>query len=115
MAQRVVFVSGPYRAPTEWQVLQNIRRAEEVALAAWHAGAAVICPHKNTAHFGGAAEDRIWLDGDLTILRRCDAVVCVEGWERSVGARAEVNCARSLGIPVFESIAGLKEWLNSHP
>lgn len=72
----LVYIAGPYRAPTEWEVLGNIRRAEEVALRVWKAGAACICPHKNTAFFGGAAPDDVWLTGDLEMVRRCDAVVC---------------------------------------
>jgi hypothetical protein len=108
----VVYVAGPYRAATEWQVLLNIRRAEEVALQVWRSGAACICPHKNTAFFGGAAEDSVWLVGDLEIVRRCDAVVCVEGWQLSRGAIGEVALARQLGIPVFERFEEYEQWLS---
>ena len=108
---KVVYVAGPYRAPTEWGVLKNIQRAEELALRVWLAGAACICPHKNTAFFGGAAHDNVWLDGDKEIVRRCDAVVCTEGWQNSKGASGEVELARAIGIPVFEEFEDLKRWL----
>src|SRR5262249_60930335 len=110
---KVVYIAGPYRASSEYQVLQNIRRAEEVALRVWRSGAACICPHKNTAFFGGAAHDSVWLVGDLEIIRRCDALVCVEGWQKSVGATGEVKLAREIGIPVFESITEFQRWLAS--
>lgn len=110
---KVVYVAGPYRAPTEHGVLQNIRNAEDVALMVWACGAACICPHKNTAFFGGAADDAVWLKGDLEILRRCDAVVCVAGWKRSAGATGEVHFAHELHIPVFETIEDLRSWLAS--
>jgi hypothetical protein len=110
---KVVYVAGPYRAPSEWQVVQNIRRAEAAALEVWRMGAACICPHKNTALFGGATADSVWLEGDLEIIRRCDAIVCVEGWELSEGARGEVELANSLNLPVFFTIGDLQTWLNS--
>jgi len=110
---KLVYVVGPYRASGEWNVLQNIRRAETVALEVWRMGAACICPHKNTAFFGGAAEDRVWLEGDLEMVRRCDAIICTDGWKASSGSRGEVELARSLGIPVFENTGELQRWLAS--
>jgi hypothetical protein len=110
---KLVYVAGPYRANTEYQVLLNIQAAERLALQIWQAGAACICPHKNTAFFGGAADDNVWLAGDLEIVRRCDAVVCTEDWSTSSGASGEVALARSLGMPVFERFKDFQEWLGS--
>lgn len=87
---KLAFVSGPFRAPDAWSREQNIRRAEEVALALWRMGFAVICPHTNTRFFEGALPDAVWLAGDLEMLRRCDLLVTVPGWEASVGACSEV-------------------------
>jgi hypothetical protein len=112
---KLVYVAGPYRAPSEWHVLQNIRRAEEIALEVWRLGAACICPHKNTAFFGGAAADSIWIIGDLEIVRRCDAVICTDNWESSVGARGEVELAKQLQLPIFYTLGDLQAWLNSLP
>ena len=90
---KLAFVSGPFRAPSAWQVEQNVRRAEEVALALWRMGFAVICPHTNTRFFTGAADDAVWLRGDLEILKRCDVLVTVPRWESSDGACDEVRAA----------------------
>jgi len=109
---KLVYVAGPYRGSGEWEVLQNIRRAETLALAVWQAGAACICPHKNTALFGGAADDSVWLEGDLEMMRRCDAVLCTDDWQRSAGAREEVRVAKEMGLPVFHSLVDLRTWLN---
>ncbi len=106
----LVFVAGPYRADSEWQVLLNIRKAEEFSLRLWNSGFAVLCPHKNTAFFGGAAADSVWLDGAQEMLRRCDAVFAVPAWAESEGARNEVALARSLKIPVFEDLPSIVEW-----
>ena len=110
---KLIYLAGPYRAATEWALVQNIRNAEALALQVWKLGVACICPHKNTALLGGACEDSVWLEGDLEMLRRCDAVICMSDWQRSEGARNEVLEARRLRIPVFETLAALKNWLES--
>ncbi|UCC29699.1 MAG: DUF4406 domain-containing protein [Phycisphaerales bacterium] len=110
---RLVVVAGPYRSSTEWGTFENIRRAEALALQLWMLNVAVICPHKNTANFGGAADDQIWLEGAKEIVRRADAVVTLPGWEASEGACGEVELANELGIPVFSNAEEVSEWLQS--
>ncbi|OFV81968.1 MAG: hypothetical protein A2Y78_00085 [Acidobacteria bacterium RBG_13_68_16] len=97
----VVYIAGPFRGPNSWEIESNIRRAETLALEVWRAGAAVLCPHTNTRYFQGAAPDEVWLDGDLEMLRRCDAVLLTADWQRSSGARAERAEAIRVGIPVY--------------
>ena len=95
---KVAYIAGPYRGKTHYEIEQNIRAAEAVAIKYWQLGYAVICPHKNTAHFDGLAPDEVWLKGDLEILKRCDLIVMVPGWEGSMGSRAEKELAEDLGI-----------------
>lgn len=106
-----VYVAGPFRGPNAWEIEENIRRTERLALEVWRSGAACICPHTNTRFFQGAADDRIWLDGDLELLRRCDAIVMTEDWRRSGGATAEHDFAVTHEIPVFYTIDAFREWL----
>jgi hypothetical protein len=98
---KLAYVAGRYRAPTMHEVVQNIRAAESVAVALWQMGLPTICPHMNTALLDGIAPDEDWLTGDLEILRRCDCLVTVPGWEQSQGATAEVHAARAAGQSVF--------------
>jgi len=98
---KVAYIAMPYRAATEWELVQHIRAAEALALKYWLLGYAVICPHKNTAYFGGAAPDEVWLKGDLAMLARCDVIVMGPGWLQSSGATAEYNRAREWGIEVI--------------
>ena len=98
---KVLYIAGPYRAQTEWELERNIRHAEEVALIGWQLGYAVFCPHKNTAHFGGSCSDDVWLDGTMEFLRRSDAVCMLSTWQASVGARAELEEARRLGLDII--------------
>lgn len=99
----VAFISGPFRAPTAWDVEQNIRRAEEFALRVWRRGAAALCPHTNTRFFQGSAPDDVWLEGDLEMLRRCDCVLVLSESEDSSGTAGEVALALHLGIEVIQS------------
>lgn len=96
----LTYVAGAYRAPTSWGVECNITRAREVAAFLWANGFPALCPHTNTAHFSGS--DELFLAGTLEMLRRCDAVVLVPGWESSAGTLSEIAEAKRLGIPVYE-------------
>jgi nucleoside 2-deoxyribosyltransferase len=104
----LVYIAGPFRGKNAWEIERNIRRAEELALEVWQAGFPAICPHTNTRFFQGAAPDEVWLKGDLEILRRCDVVLLVEGWEASAGTRAEIAFADEHDITVLETLADLK-------
>ena len=88
---KVIYIAGRYRASCEWELETFLRKAEDAAIKLWSEGWAVICPHKNTAHFGGAngIEDQVWLNGDLEILKRCDAIYMLDNWRESSGAKIE--------------------------
>ncbi len=108
---KVIYIAGPYRADAEWQVVQNIRRAEEAALFVWRCGGVALCPHKNTALFGGACPDDVWLRGDLELLSRCDAVYAIGRWDLSMGALQEVGFAQRKGMPVLYTEEDVQEFL----
>ena len=114
MTRPVVYCAGPFRASTPWGIEQNVRRAEEVGLEVAKAGAVPLIPHAMYRFFQNSLPDEFWLEGTLELLRRCDALVLTEGWEASTGSRGEVAEAKRLGIPVFESVAELRNWLDSY-
>jgi nucleoside 2-deoxyribosyltransferase len=102
----VVYVAGPYRAPTRAGVELNIHAARKLGAIAAEKGCAPLIPHSNTSHFDEylpAAGDKFWLDATLELLRRCDAVVLCPGWARSNGTLAEISEARRLKLPIFET------------
>ena len=106
------YVAGPFRGPSAWDIEENIRRAERLALEVWKMGAACVCPHANTRFYQGAAPDEVWLDGDLEILGRCDFVLMTPDWEKSSGARTEHDFAYHHGIDIFYDLDTLREWLD---
>lgn len=111
MGKYVVYVAGPFRAENAWEIEQNIRRAEALALEVWKLGLAAVCPHANNRFYQGAASDDVWLAGDLAILERCDALLLVPDWQDSEGTLEEIDHAREQGIPVFSNLADLQAWV----
>jgi hypothetical protein len=97
----VVYIAGAYRAKTLRGIVENIRKAEEVAIKYWKRGYAVICPHLNSALLDGEVTDQMFLNGDLAIISRCDIVVMMKDWQASKGATAEHNPAKDLGIQII--------------
>jgi len=108
---KVIFIAGPFRGATPWDVAQNVRRAEEVGLEVAYCGAMPLIPHANTALFDKQLTDDFWLAGTQELLRRCDAVMIVPGWAKSEGTLAEIELANELDIPVFYRLYRLCEWL----
>lgn len=95
----VIYVAGPFRGPTAWDIAENIRAAERVGLIVAQAGAMPLIPHANTAHFHGQKPEQYWVDGTLELLRRSDAAVFIPGWRRSTGSLGEWDEALRLFKP----------------
>ncbi len=95
------YVSGPYRGPTWNDIERNIHEARAIAINLWQMGYSVFCPHMNTAHFDGMADDSVWLEGDLAWVRVSQLLVMHPRWEESSGAKAERAEAHSCLIPVY--------------
>lgn len=109
----LVYVAGRFSAPTRAGVEANIAKAVDVALSVATAGAFPVTPHANTAHpdFEKLQPYEFWIDGTLELLRRCDAVLMVPGWEESRGARGEREEAQRLGKPVFDTLGDFWRWM----
>lgn len=105
-----IYIAGPYRAATAWDIEQNIRRAERDAMTVAEAGHAFVCPHTMTRHMDGTITDDYWLAMTIELMRRCDAVLVGDGWASSEGTCAEVEEAKRLGIPVyFTAVEAIRE------
>ena len=113
MRDFIVYIAGPYRAPTEHGVQQNIDRARAAAIEIAEMGLGFFCPHLNSAHMGGVIPDDDWIEMDLVFLRDCcKAILMLDGWDKSEGSLEEYARARSLGLLVFHGINALKNNLD---
>jgi len=106
--QPIIYVAGPYNAPTEMGIMDNIRKACEARDDLVVAGWAVVCPHANTANMDNENPD-IYYRMDVKILARCDAIYMLHGWENSPGARMEHEMALEWGITVYYESGGVPQ------
>ena len=108
--KKLIFVSGPYRAPTKEQIEININNAREAAIKIWQGGDYALCPHLNSCNFDGLCDDSVWLEGDLEMLRRCDAIYMLQNHANSEGATRELELAQELGLEIYYELQdGLAE------
>lgn len=107
----IVYVAGPYRGKSRFRLIRwlqcvsNILRARAVAYRLWRLGIPALCPHTNTALFGG--NQQIYLDGTLEMMLKCDAVILTDWWFLSSGTLKEIEVAQANGIPVHRTFQGL--------
>ena len=108
---KLIYVAGPFRGETPWDVEQNIRNAEEIGLELAEQGWVPVIPHTMYRYFDKRCSDEFWLDGTLELMRRCDALHLCPGWERSSGSRAELAAWRDLhgDSQIYEDLADTAE------
>ena len=116
MRKKLAYVAGPI---SKGDIVANLMKAHDAGMALLKGGLAVIVPHGN-CFWGnltkggyhlpsafvpeacpGGTTHADWMGCDLEIVRRCDAVLVIEGWKNSEGARGEVDEAVRLGLPVL--------------
>ena len=99
--RRSVYIAGPYTLGNQ---ADNVRLAVQAAERLIALGFEAYVPHlTHLWHLISPHEWSFWMHRDLYWLARCDCVIRLPG--ESVGADVEVQEARSIGMPVFESIA----------
>lgn len=106
VSARWIYVSGPL---TQGDTIGHVRRAIETGLALRDAGLVPVVPHLSVlSELVSARPYDYWLEYDVALLSRCDALLRLPGESR--GAEIEVAHARERGIPVFLSLAGAIAW-----
>lgn len=118
---QLVYVAGPFSAPTAWGIELNIRRAEALGREVAHLGAYPVMPHANMrGYWVDEAPYEFWIAGTLQLMRRCDAVIVVPNWQESRGTRDEITAAADR-VPCFydnrdhsvQTLARLRVWLRT--
>lgn len=113
-----LYVAGPYRAASEWEVFTNIMEARRAAgyiiQAVGDLGVYPIVPHLNTMLMGGLQSDEYFLEGTASQLLRCDGVYVQGGaggtYAKSQGTLAEIELAGRARIPVMYDLAAVAAW-----
>ena len=98
---KLIYVAGRFSADDGWGVAQNVHAAEVAARAVLRLGAMPVTPHSIGARMAGTETQELWRAGTLALMRRCDAVLVLPGYERSVGTLGEIEEARRLNMPLF--------------
>ena len=110
MTMKVVYIAGPYRGRTPWDVETNIRKAEAIGLEVARMGFMPLIPHTMTRFFDKQCTSHFWIEGTLELLARCDAMIVLPGWENSDGTKGEIALAEKRNIPYFWSMKDLGLW-----
>ena len=109
-----VYVAGPYSANSVLDVLKNIGRGEKACADLFAMGYAPFCPWHDKSFVTDRPDDEFtvsqFYEYSLAWLKVSDAVVLLPGWENSKGTLKEIEVAKEVGIPVFDSIT---EFINT--
>jgi nucleoside 2-deoxyribosyltransferase len=120
-SMKFVYVAGPitaYNSNGKWDCWKSekfVRAAEEISLKLILAGVANHCPHTLGRYWNGVegATTRTWMEADLEVIRRADALMVCSGWENSQGTLEEIAYATELGLPIFHDANELIAWAHA--
>ena len=98
-----VYVSGPY---TGGDTAINVVNAIDAGFELREMGHVPIVPHlSHFMHMRRKKPYRFWMEFDLDLLARCDAIIRLPG--ESPGADEEVAAAEAAGKPVYYSLEAI--------
>ena len=116
--KKIIYISGPYsefksNEGITYKIEDNIKIARKIAIRLWEKGFTVICPHLNTIHFEKDSKLSYddYIDGDLEILSRCDAIYMTPFYDYSSGAKKEKEHAKKIGIEIFDNESQIEKWV----
>ena len=100
-----VYIAGPMRGYENW----NYPLFNRATAALRRSGAFVVNPVE-ISQFAGTPEEIErnpsllfhLLEADIALLKTCDAIFLLPGWEESKGAKMELSAALDAGLRVFQ-------------
>jgi hypothetical protein len=107
-----VYIAGPlnpHNGGGTIEYLRNCNRMIEATRTLIKCGYAPFCPAVDAAYFIGGMDDETPTAEEIksysaSWVGACEAVLLMPGWEKSGGAKAEIEIAKRLNVPVFKSM-----------
>lgn len=97
-----IYICGPIRNMQDGNKVAFAKAAQEWRNQGWE----VISPWELELQKGWAQDNlahRMHCLRDIAALALCDAIVFLPGWDKSIGAVAELSCAHWMKIPDFNA------------
>lgn len=103
------YIASKYRSKSIAEIKQNCDLAWNVAKKYWGIDKTAFCPVMNSYLMDSVSGEELWtgkdaeifMEGDMYWLEKSDAIVMCKGWEKSEGARAELEYAKKLGKEII--------------
>lgn len=106
MNDNLIYLASPYSKYSEGRAKAFIKACQKAA-SLMGQGYKIFCPiaHSHCIEIHGMLDIKngeFWLKQDFAVLKHCDElwVYKMEGWEESVGVKAEIEFASAAGIPI---------------
>ena len=102
----LIYVAGPYTAPTPEGISENVRRAQLWGSAINATGLAwAVVPHNFSQGMQASLSEQQWLAFTLASSRRFDGVLLMPGFIKSTGSMGEMCQAEYDGRPWVASLS----------
>jgi len=113
-----IYIAGAYTAPTPEAVYLNVVKAMEAGRLVYLRGHEPVVPH--LYHFlhiywqtkGTDVPSDTWAKWGMDSLETCDAILMLEGWWASKGAKTEYQKAMELGLQIFYRVNDIPREVN---
>lgn len=95
----LIYVAGPFTAPTQTEVHFNESLALGYGELVAEAGGMPVVPHRST--YNDLQDADFWYAGTANLLRRCDGALFIPGWQDSAGCCGEYKIAQKMKMPLL--------------
>lgn len=103
--RKTIYVAGPYTGQDFFEVEHNIQQAEQVGIELFALGWSPFIPHNIFSHWDSIERDGFtyenFFNAVATYLLKCDAVFFLDTYEKSKGAKKELEIANEYRIKKF--------------
>jgi len=98
-----IYVGGPHRSSSRWDLVQNVRRAEDLGLLIFKLGGVPVVTHRMYENYSDLPEE-CWAEACRSLLSTCHAMAVDVSRERSLdssGTMDEIAVAQQDLKPIF--------------